>query len=107
MFLEVSSPSLDICIEERDVAPHGAPEGSLRLHEKQHQGTCRNIKEHYGTLKRGGHMKIEGYEAKVLKIKTRKGYAAVCCDHLTEGKTQMEAIDRMEKALRRKTKRTK
>jgi hypothetical protein len=41
---------------------------------------------------------------KVFKIKNRTGYAALCCDHLTEGKTREEAKARMEKALRRKKK---
>ena len=39
---------------------------------------------------------------KTFKIKNRKGYAAVCANHLTEGKTAAEARDRMDKALRRK-----
>ena len=38
---------------------------------------------------------------KVFKIKNRSGYAALCDDHLTEGKTEAEALDRMVKALRR------
>jgi len=41
---------------------------------------------------------------KLFKIKNRTGYAALCCDHLTEGKTREEAKARMEKALRRKKK---
>ena len=41
---------------------------------------------------------------KAFKIKNRTGYAAVCCDHLTEGKTRSEALARMEKALKRKKK---
>ena len=46
-------------------------------------------------------MKILGKDAKVFKIKNRKGYAAVCCNHLTEGRTLKLAIERMEKALKR------
>jgi hypothetical protein len=46
-------------------------------------------------------MKIGNKEAKMFKIKNRKGYALVCCDHLTEGKTPQQARDRMLKALRR------
>jgi len=42
---------------------------------------------------------------RVFKIKNRKGYAALCQDHLTEGKTRTQALDRMQKALKRKTKR--
>ncbi len=40
----------------------------------------------------------------IFKIKNRKGYAAICCDHLTEGKTAAQAAARMEKALRRRKK---
>lgn len=40
----------------------------------------------------------------IFKIKNRKGYAALCCSHLTEGKTPQQASARMEKALRRKKK---
>ncbi|MFH1479266.1 MAG: hypothetical protein ABIG92_05795 [Candidatus Omnitrophota bacterium] len=39
---------------------------------------------------------------KVFKIKNRRGYAALCAGHLTEGKTPCEAKDRMEKALKRR-----
>lgn len=46
-----------------------------------------------------GHLKVN-----IFKIKNRKGYAAICFDHLTEGKTQQEAFERMVKALRRTTK---
>lgn len=40
----------------------------------------------------------------VFKIKNRKGYAAVCNGHLTEGRSQAEALSRMEKALKRTSK---
>jgi len=43
-----------------------------------------------------GHLKVE-----IFKIKNRCGYAAVCFEHLTEGKTPQEAYQRMVKALRR------
>ncbi len=52
-------------------------------------------------------MKIEGKAVKVFKIKNRIGYAVICCDHLTEGSTKKQAIERMAKALRRKNKRTR
>ncbi len=45
---------------------------------------------------------MEGENIKIFKIKNRKGYAAICRDHLTEGRTSREAYDRMAKALRRK-----
>ena len=37
----------------------------------------------------------------VFKIKNRSGYAAICQDHLTEGQSQEEALDRLDKALKR------
>ena len=37
----------------------------------------------------------------VFKIKNRSGYAAVCNEHLTEGKSKEEAVGRMTKALKR------
>ncbi len=43
-----------------------------------------------------GHLKVN-----IFKIKNRLGYAAICCDHLTEGSTPEEAHDRMIKALHR------
>ena len=49
-------------------------------------------------------MRIAGKSVKVFRIKNRKGYAAICCNHLTEGATQSLACDRMAKALRRTTK---
>lgn len=45
--------------------------------------------------------KIDTKNVIIFKIKNRTGYAAICDDHLTEGSTQQEALDRMEKALRR------
>ena len=46
-----------------------------------------------------GHLRVY-----IFRIKNRKGYAAVCYDHLTEGKTLEEARERMVKALRRTNK---
>jgi len=40
----------------------------------------------------------------VFKIKNRSGYAAICKEHLTEGKSKAEALARMDKALKRTTK---
>ena len=37
----------------------------------------------------------------IFKIKNRSGYAAICRDHLTEGKSKAEALARMAKALKR------
>lgn len=46
-------------------------------------------------------MRITAKKIKIFKIKNRKGYAGVCCDCLTEGKTTYQVYDRMLKALRR------
>jgi hypothetical protein len=46
-------------------------------------------------------MKIGHLDVHIFKIKNRRGYAAVCCDHLTEGASVQEAYDRMVKAVRR------
>jgi hypothetical protein len=46
-------------------------------------------------------MQISASKIKIFKIKNRKGYAALCLNHLTEGRTLPRVYDRMEKALRR------
>jgi hypothetical protein len=38
----------------------------------------------------------------VFKIKNRRGYAAVYKNHLTEGASRTQALERMQKALKRK-----
>lgn len=48
--------------------------------------------------------KIGHLKANIFKIKNRQGYAAVCYEHLTEGKSPQEAYDRLVKALRRTNK---
>ena len=45
--------------------------------------------------------KIGHLQVQIFKIKNRRGYAAVCFEHLTEGKNSQEAYARMVKALRR------
>ncbi len=37
----------------------------------------------------------------IFKIANRKGYAALCAAHLTEGSTPTQAFARMEKAIQR------
>jgi len=49
---------------------------------------------------------MEEKKITVFKIKNRSGYAAICNEHLTEGKTKEEALDRMLKALNRTAKKT-
>jgi len=46
-------------------------------------------------------MKIGNLTVRIFKIRNRAGFAAVCCGHLTEGKTPSLACDRMVKALKR------
>ena len=40
-------------------------------------------------------------KVKIFKMKNRRGYAAACLNHLTEGRTPYQAYDRMRKALKR------
>lgn len=51
-------------------------------------------------------MRIGKLGVKVFKIKNRRGYAAICANHLTEGRNVRQAYERMVKAVRRKNKRT-
>lgn len=46
-------------------------------------------------------MQIDARKIKIFKIKNRCGYAAICVNHLTEGKSLPQVYDRMIKALRR------
>lgn len=52
-------------------------------------------------------MKILGQQVKIFKIKNRRGFAALCNGHLTEGRNTQQAACRMEKALKRRKKRVK
>ena len=40
----------------------------------------------------------------VFKIKNRNGFAAICSEHLTEGRSKEQALARMNKALKRTAK---
>jgi hypothetical protein len=51
-------------------------------------------------------VKIGDKTVKLFAMKNRKGYAAVCADHLTEGRTEAQAYDRMVKALARTSRKT-
>lgn len=46
-------------------------------------------------------MEMGARKVKIFKIKNRNGYAALCTNHLTEGKTLIQAYSRMGKALKR------
>ncbi|MFH1655048.1 MAG: hypothetical protein ABH954_00345 [Candidatus Omnitrophota bacterium] len=50
-------------------------------------------------------MRIGKKSVKLFKIKNRRGFAALCDNHLTEGRSRQQVIARMTKALRRKRKR--
>ena len=45
--------------------------------------------------------KINAAKVTLFKIKNRSGYAAVCLNNLTEGKTPQEAFRRLVHPLRR------
>lgn len=53
-------------------------------------------------MKKAELKKISVKKIKIFKISNRKGYAAICFNNLTEGKTTYQAYDRMLKALKRK-----
>ena len=40
-------------------------------------------------------------KVKIFRIANRKGYAALCCQNLTEGGTPFKAYCRMQKAVKR------
>ena len=44
---------------------------------------------------------VPGSQVKMFRIQNRKGYAAICKDNLTEGRTPYQAYMRMNKALKR------
>ena len=45
--------------------------------------------------------KVPRSQAQTFKIKNRKGYATICKNNLTEGNTPSQALERMNKALKR------
>jgi len=45
--------------------------------------------------------KVSRSQVKTFKLKNRKGYAAICKNNLTEGKSVNLALYRMNKALKR------
>ncbi len=51
--------------------------------------------------------KVGKHAVSIFKIQNRRGYAAVCADHLTEGESANQALDRMVKALARTERKTK
>ena len=45
--------------------------------------------------------KVSKSKVQVLKLKNRKGYAAICMNNLTEGATAAQALARLKNPLRR------
>ena len=45
--------------------------------------------------------KVSRSKVKTFKIKNRRGFAALCMNNLTEGRTVPQALTRMNKALKR------
>lgn len=45
--------------------------------------------------------KLSSSKVSIFKIKNRRGYAAVALNNLTEGKSPVEAFERMVKAVKR------
>lgn len=45
--------------------------------------------------------KLSPGKVTIFKIKNRRGYAAVCLNHLTEGSSPVQAFYRMTKAVKR------
>lgn len=45
--------------------------------------------------------KVPMSQVKIFSIKNRKGVAVICKDNLTEGSTRNQALERMNKALKR------
>ena len=45
--------------------------------------------------------KLPSNKVSIFKIKNRRGYAALCLNNLTEGRTPLQAFARMVKAVKR------
>ena len=45
--------------------------------------------------------KLAANKVAIFKIKNRRGYAALCLNHLTEGSSPVQAFNRMAKAVKR------
>ena len=45
--------------------------------------------------------KIHSSKVKIYKLKNRRGYAAMCLNNLTEGRTAAEAFSRLTNPLKR------
>ena len=45
--------------------------------------------------------KLRASKVNIFKLKNRRGYAALCMNNLTEGRTPVQAFMRMVKAVKR------
>ncbi len=45
--------------------------------------------------------KVPASQVKIFNIQNRKGFAVICKENLTEGSTKKQALERMNKALKR------
>ena len=45
--------------------------------------------------------KLSSKQVSVFKLKNRRGFAAICLSHLTEGRSPVQAFERMVKAVKR------
>lgn len=51
--------------------------------------------------KNGEFRKLSAGKVTVLKLRNRRGFAAICLNNLTEGKTPQQAFERLYHPLRR------
>ena len=45
--------------------------------------------------------KLAAGKVNIFRIKNRRGFAALCMNHLTEGRTPVQSFERMIKAVKR------
>ena len=45
--------------------------------------------------------RISTGQVSIFKLKNRRGFAALCRNHLTEGRSSVQAFERMVKAVKR------
>jgi len=52
-------------------------------------------------MPKGKLKKISKSKIQLLKLRNRKGYAAICLNNLTEGATPSQALERLKNPLKR------
>ncbi len=45
--------------------------------------------------------KLSSSQVSIFRLKNRRGFAALCRNHLTEGRSPLQAFERMVKAVKR------